>query len=132
MATPYIGLGALTTVNSQTITLVVNSSPPKRERELVDVTTLDSTLQTYLPGVEKHSEWQFDLLRDPDDSAQTTLYTLFGAKTTVSCVITFTDTTPATWTFNGFVSGIDPQQIEHNKPLMWRVTIQRNGAITVG
>lgn len=132
MATPYIGLGVLTSVDAKSIGLVVNSTPPSRERELVDVTALDSTLQTYKPGIEKHSQWQFDLLRDPDDTNQSALYTLFGAKTDVSCIITYSDSTPATWTFTGFVSMIEPQQIEHNKPLMWRVTIQRTGSITVG
>lgn len=132
MATPYIGLGMLNSVDAKSIALVVNSQPPARERELVDVTALDSTLQVYLPGIEKHSEYQFDILRDPDDTNQTSLYTLFGAKTTVSCILTFTDATPSTWTFNGFVSKIEFMQVEHNRPLMWRVTIQRNGAITVG
>ena len=68
MATPYIGLGMLNSVDAKSIALVVNSQPPARERELVDVTALDSTLQVYLPGIEKHSEYQFDILRDPDDT----------------------------------------------------------------
>lgn len=131
MATPYIGLGVINNVNATVLALIVNSSPPKRERELVDVTALDSTLQIYLPGIEKHSMYELSLLRDPDDANQTGLYTLFGSKATVACIITFTDTTPATWTFTGFVSSIEPEQIDHNKPLMWKVVIQRNGAITV-
>ena len=131
MATPIIGLGALTSVDAKSILLVVNSTPPARKRELVDVTTLDSTLQTYLPGVEQFSEYKFRLLRDPDNTDQTSLYTLFGTKATVSCIITYTDSTPATWTFNGFVSAIEPGQLEHNQAHYWDVTIQRNGSITV-
>lgn len=131
MPTPILGLGAVTSVDAKTIDLVVTSTPPARKRELVDVTALDSTLQTYLPGVEQFSEFKFRLLRDPDDTDQTSLYTLFGSKATVSNIITFTDPTATTWTFNGFVSAIEPGQLEHNQAHFWDVTIQRNGAITV-
>ena len=130
MPTPIIGLGTVVTVDAKTIDLIVNAKPPARDRELVDITTLDATLQTYLPGIEKHSEFTFRLLRDPDDTDHTSLETLFGSKALKTIVITYTDPTPATQTFTGFVSKIEPSQMEHNQPFAWDVTIQRTTAIT--
>ena len=130
MPTPIIGLGTIVTVDSKTIDLIVNAKPPMRDRELVDITTLDATLQTYLPGIEKHSEFTFRLLRDPDDSDQSSLDTLFGSKAVKTITITYTDTTPTVQTFSGFVSKVEPSQIEHNQPNAWDVTIQRTSALT--
>jgi hypothetical protein len=111
--------------------LCVTGTPPARERELVDFTTLDATLSVYEPGIEKHSEYTFDHVWDPDDTNQTAIYTLFGTKVKANWKITYTDTTPQTWTFLGFVSKVETLPIEHNKPLMRRITIQRTGSITV-
>ncbi len=137
MASKYIGLGTVISVDVAggssfaTIDLCVTGTPPARERELVDFTTLDATLQVYEPGIEKHSEYSFDHVWDPDDTNQTALYTLFGSKAKANWKITYTDATPATWAFLGFVSKVEVQPIEHNKPLMRRITVQRTGAITV-
>ena len=130
MPTPIIGLGTVVTVDSKTIDLIVNAKPPARERELVPITPLDATLQTYIPGIEKFSEFTFRLLRDPDDTDQTSLDTLFGSKATKTITITYTDSTPTVQTFSGFVSKVEPSQIEHNQPNAWDVTIQRTTAIT--
>ena len=130
MPTPVIGLGTIVVVDSKTIDLIVNAKPPMRDRELVDITTLDATLQTYLPGIEKHSEFTFRLFRDPDDTDQTSLETLFGSKAVKTITITYTDSTPTVQTFSGFVSKVEPSQIEHNQPNAWDVTIQRTSAFT--
>mgnify|MGYP001564961960 CR=1 FL=1 len=136
MASKYIGLGTVISVDAAggsvfaTIDLCVTGTPPKRERDLVDFTTLDATLQVHEPGIEKHSEYSFDHVWDPDDTNQTALYTLFGSKVKANWKITYTDATPATWTFLGFVSGVEVQPVEYNKPLMRRITVQRTGAIT--
>jgi hypothetical protein len=130
MPTPIIGLGTVVTVDAKTIDLIVNAKPPMRDRELVDITTLDATLQIYAPGIEKHSEFTFRLLRDPDDTDQTSLDTLFGSKAIKAVTVTYTDATPTVQTFSGFVSKIEPSQIEHNQPNAWDVTIQRTSAFT--
>lgn len=137
MAAKYIGLGSVIAVDAAggssyvTIDLCVSGQPPKRERDLVDFTTLDATLQVYEPGIEKHSEYSFEYVWDPDDTNQTALYTLFGSKVKANWKITFTDATPQTWAFLGFVSQVETMPIEYNKPLMRKVTVQRTGAITV-
>lgn len=130
MPTPIIGLGTVVVVDSKTIDLIVNAKPPARDRELVDITTLDATLQIYAAGIERHSEFTFRLLRDPDDTDQTSLDTLFGSKAIKTCTITYTDATPTVQTFSGFVSKVEPSQIEHNQPNAWDVTIQRTSAFT--
>lgn len=137
MAAKYIGLGSIISLDPAGATtfvvvdLVINAAPPKRERDLVDFTTLDATLQVYEPGIEKHSSYTIEFVYDPDDTNQTTMYTLFGSKAKANWKVTFTDTTPAVWTFLGFVSEVETMPLEYNKPLMRRVTVQRTGAITV-
>ena len=137
MAAKYIGLGVIQQMDSnadntyETIALVVSGTPPGRARELVDFTTLDATLAVYEPGIEKHSQYSFDFCWDPDDVNQASLYTLFGSKAKVNWKVTYTDSTPATNVFVGFVSDIEILQVEHNKPLMKRCVVQRTGDITV-
>ena len=65
-----------------------------------------------------------------DDSDQSSLDTLFGSKAVKTITITYTDATPTVQTFSGFVSKVEPSQIEHNQPNAWDVTIQRTSAFT--
>lgn len=133
----YIGLGCIVQVDPAgstsyvTIDQVVSFTPPQRERELVDQTSLDDTLQTYIPGIEKFSNSEINFIYDPDDSDHTALYTLFGSKAEAQWKLTYTDATPATWVFKGKVSNFNLENIEHNKTIMAKVTVQRTGAITV-
>lgn len=134
----YIGLGCVVQVDPAgstsyvTIDQVVSFSPPERMRELVDATSLDDTLQTYIPGIEKHSKCEISFVWDPDDSDHAAIYTLFGSKAEAQWKLTYTDSTPATWTFKGKVSDFVLESIEHNKALMAKVTVQRTNSITVG
>lgn len=138
MPSKYIGLGCSVQVDPAgstsyvTIDQVLNFTPPTRERELVDLTALDDTLQTYAMGIEKHSTFEFEFIWDPDDTDHGALYTLLGSKAEAQWKITYTDGTPATWVFKGPVSSITVGQVEHNKLLTRKVTVQRTTAITVG
>ena len=133
----YIGLGCVVQVDPAgattyvTIDQIVSFTPPQRERELVDGTSLDDTLQTYIPGIEKHSNCEINFIWDPDDADHTALYTLFGSKAEAQWKLTYTDATPSTWTFKGKVSNFNLENVEHNKTLMAKITIQRTNAITV-
>lgn len=120
MPAPYIGLGMLNTVGDS-IALVVNSTPPGRERELVDVTSLDGTLQFYRPGIEKFREYTFDVLYEEGHEG---LISAFESKAEQSCSISFTETAGYSLSFTAFVSKIEYMQVEHNRPLMLRVTLQ--------
>lgn len=131
MPTPILGLGTAVSIDAKTIDLIVNAKPPGREREGVPYATLDATLEIETPGIEKMSEFTIQLLRDPDDTDQSSLWTLFNNKTVVSCIITFTDATATTWTFSGWVKKIDPGTIEKGAHNTWDVTLSRTTAITV-
>lgn len=137
MATKQLGLGTLVKVDEDdsgsvftTCTILMETTPPKRERELVDATALDDTLQTYSPGNEKHSEFSFTQYWHPTDTQHASIDTLFGAKTLVLWNIVYPFSSPVTDSFEGFVSALEPASIKHNEHISRKVTIQRTGAIT--
>lgn len=135
MATRYLGLGTVIAVDSdanatyETISLIIEGTPPAREREEVDDTTLDATLQTNSPGIEKHSQFSFRMKLDGADTNQGAVYTLFGSKAKVNWKITWTDT--KVWVFEGWVQKYEPQAIQHNKHNEVMVTVDRTSAITI-
>ena len=138
MATRRLGLGTTFSVDkendggSDTIALVLNAKPPTRERETIDDTTLDSTLQTNSAGIEKHSTYVMRLKLDKADAVHSVLITtLFDNKTETTWVIVFTDGTNETWTFDGWISKVEHQSVEHNKHNEVEITVERTTAITV-
>jgi hypothetical protein len=139
MATRYLGLGTVLSVDHDAdasyadgvIALIINGSPPTREREEVDDTTLEDILQTYTPGIEKHSKYSFKIKWDSADAIHIALLTLFDAKTKVNWRIVFTSATSNTWTFQGWVQQLNIQSIEHNKHYEGDVVVNRTGAITI-
>lgn len=136
MASRYIGLGTVFNVDEDdsgstftAITLVITGTPPPRTRELIDGTALSDTLATYEAGIEQHSQYVFTQFWEPEDTVHASLDTLFGAKTQVIFTINYT-TGNTTDSFEGFVSGLEPQPIVHNGIYQRQVTIQRKTAIT--
>lgn len=137
MATKQIGLGTLVKVDEDdsgstltSCTLVMDVTPPKRERELVDQTALDDTLQSYAAGIEKHSEFTFTQYWHPTDTQHVSIDTLFGAKTLVLWNIVYPFASAITESFEGFVSAMEPGTVKHNEMITRKVTIQRTGAIS--
>jgi hypothetical protein len=138
MATRRLGLGTTFSVDkdndggSDAIALVLNAKPPTRERETIDNTTLGDTLQTNDPGIEKHSTYVIRLKLDKADAVHLVLIsTLFDNKTETTWVIVFTDGTSETWTFDGWISKVEHQPVEHNKHNEVEITVERTTAITV-
>jgi hypothetical protein len=136
MANKLLGLGTVLKVDENddatghtTVTLVMNITPPARERELIDGTSLSDTLATYEAGIEQHSEFTFTQFWEPGDSQHESIDTLFGSKTAVEWQIVYTNGTPETDEFEGFVSRLGPQTIEVNNLVMREVTVQRKTAI---
>lgn len=133
----HLGLGTILRVDAdanstyETITLVLSAKPPGREREEVDDTTLDSTLQTNSMGIEKHSHYTFRIKDDGTDAVVVSLNTLFGSRAKVNWRIVWTYATSNTWTFEGVVQKLDYQTIEHNKHYELEVTVHRTGGITI-
>ena len=137
MADRQIGLGTLVKVDENddgsshtTCTLVMSVNPPGRAYENVDVSAIDDTLMTYVPGQEQHSEFTFRQQWDPGDTQHESIDTLFGAKTVVEWQVVYCGTGVATDEFEGYVSALSPEQITANAKIERTVTIQRKGAIT--
>lgn len=137
MATKQIGLGTLVKVDEDdggsgftTCTIVMDVTPPKRERELVDCTALDDTLATYSAGIEKHSEFTFTQYWHPTDTQHASIDTLFGSKAAVLWNIVYPFASAITESFEGFVSAVEPGTVKHNEHITRKVTIQRTGSIS--
>lgn len=131
----FLGLGTLLGVDDDdsgtvftTITLAINATPPMRKRVLVEATALADTLATYEAGIEDHSEYTFDHYYEANETNGNLMTTLFANKTKVLWNITFTSTDIEA--FEGFVSGVEPQQIVTDQLYSRRITIQRTGAIS--
>lgn len=137
MATRRLGLGTVLSVDSdanaayETISLVVNAKLPARERDEIDDTTLEDTLQTMSAGIEKHSQYEMELKLDQADTVHTALYTLFGNKNKVNWKVVSTAGTNATWIFEGFVQKYEILSVEYNKHLHVRIVVNRTGSIAV-
>lgn len=137
MATKQIGLGTLVKVDEDdsgsvftTCTIVMDATPPARKRARIGQTSLDDTLETFAPGIESASEFQFTQYWHPTDTQHASIDTLFGAKTIVLWQIVYPFAAPITDQFEGWVSDLEPQQISVDGMIMRRVTIQRTSAIT--
>ena len=135
MAAHQLGLGTVVSVDENdggtgftACTLVVDTKPPVRERELIDKTTLDGTLSTYSMGIEKHSEFSYTQYWEPGDTQHESVDTLFVSKNPVLWNIVYVDGT--TDSFECVVSKMDPGVIKVNEHLTRAVTMQRTGAIT--
>lgn len=137
MAAKLLGLGTVAKVDENddgtshtVVTLVTELTPPARSRELIDATTLSDTLATYSPGIEQHSEYVFTQYWEPGDSQHESIDTLFGSKAIVEWQVVYTNGTPKTDEFEGFVSALTPAAITINGIVSRSVTIQRTSAVT--
>jgi hypothetical protein len=129
MAAKNLGLGTVLTVNSVTLTLGIDATPPAKKRALIDGSTLSDSLATYEAGIEEHSEYMFTHFWEPGDTMHEGIDTLFGSKAEVAITLDYTDSGTTTETFNGIVSDLEPQTIQKDNLLMRKVTIQRTGSI---
>ena len=125
-----LGLGTVLSMDDDdsgsvftTITLAVTAKPPGRERALIDGQTLGDTLATYVPGIELHSAYEFEVDWEPNDAQHVIFGTLFGAKTQIKWVITFASTDILT--FEGVLTKMEPQGITVDGLLRETYTIQR-------
>lgn len=131
----YLGLGTTLGVDDDdsgstftTISLAINATPPPRTRVLVPAAALADTLNTYEGGIEDYSAYSFDHYYEPNETNGNLMTTLFASKNKVLWQITYTSTDVEA--FEGWVSGVEPQQVTADGLYTRRVTIQRTGAIS--
>jgi hypothetical protein len=130
-----LGLGTLVKMDDDdsgstftTLTLVTNATPPARKRIRVPGMALSDTLETDDMGAEAKSDVVVTIMHEPNDTQHATFNTLFSAKTQIIWNITYASTDIET--FEGIVSDIEPQTIQHDQFLLMNVTIHRKTAST--
>jgi predicted secreted protein len=110
---------------------VTGFSGPGGSASVIDVTNLSSTAKEKLMGLPDEGQFSLDINLDPDDASHQALRNARAARTRTEFKITFSDSTPATATFWGYVlgfavSGAVDQQVKV------AVTIEIDGPVTWG
>lgn len=127
--------GLTLTVAGTTIGQIVNIKPPPLTiSNDVDVTTLDSTFEQFLASRPYNvGEFQFEYIWTPGADVDEALDAALIAYTTVACVITYANlTTSKTWTFSGYIKGLDTSPMNGKTAMPRTVGIRTTTAITRG
>lgn len=118
---------------------VISISGPNTSVETVDVTELGDAYRTFLGTVIDNGEISCVVHYDPDLASQTSVFDLLEDQVTSgetanltpsTWVLTFTDATPATYTFSGVLTGHNIESIEIGGVVTATFTIKLSGAIT--
>jgi hypothetical protein len=132
------GLGTLVKIDSDgtgvftTIDCVMTIGPMGREREEIDGTCLEDTLEAMAAGIEKAGEFTFKEIWSITDHASDLVDTAFGSGTPYWWEILFPTSSPIAQKFKGFVTKIGPETVEKGAYVTRTVTVRRTGAITYG
>lgn len=113
----------------ETIPNVVSFSGPGGSAQVIDVTNLSSTAKEKRMGLADEGSLTLTLHYDPDNTVHDGLRTDRANRTRAQFRITFTDPTPTTWTFYGYVTGFSVQG-GVDAVVEAQVTIEIDGAIT--
>lgn len=131
-----IGLGTLVKVDHDgdtsfdTISAIPELTPPGQEREEVDITVLEDTMEQMRAGIDRATTFEFMLRWDPTDTNHAIISTLYGSKAIVNWQIVLPFETPITGAFAGYVSAIRPEKVEKGQPIRCNVTVRRTGPVT--
>jgi hypothetical protein len=93
----------------ETIPNVVSFQGPGGQASVIDVTNLSSTSKEKRVGLRDEGQLSLSLHFNPDDTVHQGLRTDRANRTRRQFKITFTDATPATWTFYGYVTQFSVQ-----------------------
>lgn len=104
MATPYTGFATTIKFGGVATVAVTDINGPGISVTSIDVSTRDALARKFLPGMYDPGEVTFSIVYDPDTATHQTLTTAILAGTVLSCVLTLSDSTPATITFSGFLT----------------------------
>lgn len=130
-----LGLGTVLKYDSDdsgsafdTITLVVNATPPPRRRVRIPAPALADTLATDEMGMEEASYYTFQVFEEPNDTQSASFNTIFSNKTQLIWQIVYSSTD--TQQFEGVVSDLETLQVTAEGLLLQQVTVHRKTAST--
>lgn len=123
-----IGTGT-SPITYTTIKEVKSFTGPGGSAAVIDVTDLSSTAKEKRMGLQDEGQLSFVMNYLPDDVQHALLRTNRASRVLTPFRLTFTDTSPANWTFNAYVTGFSVSGavdgvIEAN------VTLEITGSIT--
>ena len=126
------GEGVLLSVDGTAVSQRTSLSGPTFSVEPVETTHMDSTAHTYRPSsIPESGEVSGTLWYDPDDASHQALTDLMVTPATAAWVLTFTDGTATTYTFNGVLSSFEPGGMEIENEISADFTIKVTGAVTI-
>lgn len=135
MADKSLGLGSLVKVdhdadtNYTTVGLTKDFTPPGRDKELVETTTLSDTIKQFAAAIEDGGDLTVMHLWDPTDSNHTMIDTLITNGTTVNWQVVTAHATPITGQFAGIAYSYTPEKVEVNGVWARTFKVRRTGAI---
>ena len=102
---------------------------PGGSASVIDVTNLDSTAKEKLMGLPDEGQFTVDINLDPDDASHIALRGARAARTRTEFKVTFTDSSPATGSFFGYVLGFHIQAAV-DQAVKVSMTIEIDGPVT--
>jgi hypothetical protein len=113
-----------------TITGIGNLAGPTGQRELIDVTGLDSTGREYLVGIPDYGDITCTLFYAPLNTQHAALFTAFqlAGQTATNFTLTFTDSPATVYSFAALVQGF-PHNFNTNAAVEVNLTLKLTGAI---
>ncbi len=136
MASKQIALGTIIKTDQATAntfvahTLLIDATPPAREREQIDAPGLGDTLDVPELGVESRSMFTFNQYWHPGDTEHEKMDTAFGSKATFSIQIVTPHSTAITDEFDVKITKLTPEVLTRNGLYKRQVEMVRVSAIT--
>lgn len=111
--------------------LVINATPPGRDRELIEGKSLGDTFDVPILGIEQQSQFELEQFWHPGQTEHEKCDTLFESGAQAPWQIVTPHATPKTIEFPGKVVKLGPEQLQQGGTYKRKVTVQRTGAITL-
>ena len=125
-----ISKGVTLKLGSTAIGQVISIAGPNQSVETADVTELGDGWRSYLGTISDAGEVSCTVHFDPDLSSQNDVYALLDSRAVSSFVLTFTDATPATFTFSGILTAFNVESMEVGGVITASLTIKVSSNIT--
>lgn len=126
--------GATLKIGSTEIAQVVRIGELSMTQDAADVTLLGDSYRSWLPAINEWQEVECEVLYDPDAATHVSVAalraSLLGTTTLQSMVLTFTDTTPTTATFNAYLSNWSAGPMEVGEAIHATFTFKISGDVT--